>query len=1112
MKQYRFVNNVIGWVICLIACAVYIMTAEATASWWDCGEYIATANKLQVGHPPGAPTFQLIGRLFSMFSSPASAAHAVNVMSAVCSGFTILFLFWGITRLGKHLLPDPKNPDIKSPRTWAVFAAGIVGSLAYCFSDTFWFSAVEGEVYAMSSFFTALVFWAILKWEEQSDDPHSLRWLVLISLLVGVAIGVHLLNLLTVPALFYVVYFKKWPKTNWKGFILCGVLSMITLGIILWGIIPGIVNVDSAFDVFFVNGLGLPFNSGTIFFFVLLAAAVVFGLWYTQKKGRPVVNAALLSFAMLVIGYSTFFVLVIRANTNTPLNENCPKDAVSMRAYLGREQYGSTPLLTGQYYTYERQRIVNDAEYRMYGVPPAREKTVRHDTSYTKYIRGNVAGKDRYIPADYAIEQVFPDNHTGFFPRMWSADSSRWHEVFYEYWAGGVDGNQKPSFGQNMTYLHRYQMGWMYWRYFMWNFAGRQNDQQGHYFNIDGSRDYLHGNWICGINFIDEARLGPQTDLPDYMENDKSRNVYYLLPLLLGLLGLAYHVIKHPKDAFVVFIMFFMTGIAIAIYLNMPPRQPRERDYAFVGSFSFFAMWIGLGVMGLSEWISAIFKKGKEKAYKFVVPAVFVACMLGVPVLMACENWDDHDRSEKTAARDFAENYLSSMKKKGILITFGDNDTFPLWYAQEVEGIRTDVRILNYTLSGMYWYVEQLFNKLYDSDPLPFTLTKDFYGLGQDAVYLVPDQSGEYREVTEVLAELRDHPENYRLRDLYYRMGYQTDVAPTVYYIPTNRFKITLDIPALVAEGVIPAEIADQVEPEIRWEVRSAALLRHELMILDIIGTNKFHRDICIMNPGYIRSVYPLAESYAVREGMNFKLTPYYPAGRRFTDNSADYFVGGINGQPLKWGNLDREGIYVDPVSREQFVPNLHNTLMLLADDEVRKGHLDKARKLLEIYDKNFPDRNFEPDENSAFLLYANGTISINVIDIYKNVYGIERAKQQWQKVFNHFKKEIGYLIRFDDEKLPGVAQNLYEDCQNIRRLYAVAQETLEDQALMAEARKVLEQVNGRIRIDLNGTNDYNDDLMMMVNTNYSTYYNVIKPRPGQLSATMPSGNNNLYF
>jgi hypothetical protein len=595
------------------------------------------------------------------------------------------------------------------------------------------------------------------------------------------------------------------------------------------------------------------------------------------------------------------------------------------------------------------------------------------------------------------------------------------------------------------------------------------------------------------------------------MANDKSRNVYYFLPLLLGLLGLVYHVIKHPKDAFIVFIMFFMTGIAIAIYLNMPPRQPRERDYAFVGSFSFFAMWIGLGVMGLSEWVSSLFKKNKEKLYKYVMVAVFALSMAGVPLLMACQNWDDHDRSEKRAARDFAENYLSSMKKKGILITFGDNDTFPLWYAQEVEGIRTDVRILNYTLSGMYWYVEQLFNKLYESDALPFTLTKDFYGLGQDAIYVVPDQtSGEYREVTEVLAELRDHPENYSLNDLYLRMGYRAGVDPSVRYLPTNRFKITLDIPALVEKGVIPAEMADQVDSVIRWEVRSNVLYRHELMILDIIGTNKFNRDICMMNPSYIRSVYPPVDACSIQEGMNYKILPYPANGKRFTDNSADYFIGGINGQPLKWGNLNLDGIYVDPVSREQFVPNLHNSLLLLADEEARKGHVDKVRKLLEIYDQNFPEKNFEPDENSAFLLYGSGTIYLNVIDLYKRLYGVDRAKQQWKKVFEHFSKEITYLLRFDDSKLSGIAQNLYDDCQHMRRLYAVAHDVLDSEELMGEARGMLEKVNERIHINIDGGRDYDDNLTMTLQSNYATLYNVIKARPGQMRASMPVSGS--YF
>ena len=1000
------------------------MTAEATASWWDCGEYISTAFKLQVGHPPGAPTFQLIGRLFSMFSSPEDAAHAVNIMSAVCSGFTILFLFWGITLLGKHLLPDPKNPSLKDWKTWGVFGAGVVGALAYTFSDTFWFSAVEGEVYAMSSFFTALVFWVILKWEEQSDDPRSLRWLILISLLVGVAIGVHLLNLLTVPAIFYVVYFKKWPKTTWKGFLLTGVLSVVTLGVILWGIIPGIVNVDSAVDVFFVNTLGLPFNSGTIFFFTLLAAAVVWGLWYTQKKHKPILNAAILSFAMLVIGYSTFFVLVIRANTNTPLNENAPKDAVAMRAYLGREQYGSTPLFTGQFYT--------------------AGKPINVKNGYTKYIRGkNENGKDRYIVAAHAQKYIYREQHTGVFPRMWSDDTDRQHPKFYEYWAGKVYGDQKPTGAQNLKFFNRYQLGWMYWRYFMWNFAGRQNDEQGHYFNDDGTRDYLKGNWISGIKFIDEARLGPQDDLPEHMEQNKARNKYYMLPLLLGLIGLIYHIRKHPKDAFIVFIMFFMTGLAIAIYLNMPPRQPRERDYAFVGSFSFYAIWIGLGVMGLAEWISDLFKKNKEKAYKVVMPVVFVACMAGVPCLMAAENWDDHDRSQKTAARDFAQNYLKSINNNGILITFGDNDTFPLWYAQEVEGTRTDVRILNFTLSGMYWYVEQLYNKLYDSEALPFTLPKEFYGLGKDAYYIM-DRTNEYMEVTDVLALLRDYPDRFTLN-----AG-----GEKAMYLPTKRFKITLDIPALVEAGVIPAEIADQVNPEIRWEINKQVLYRHELMLLDILGTNKFMRDINIMNPNTagVPKVYPLVNRYTVQDGMNYKFIPY-PRMQRYTDGTADYFIKGVDGDSLKWGNLDRD-IYVDPISYNMGVVQ-RQTLVTIAASEANKGNLDNARALLDDAMKAFPAKNFPLDVYSIYI-YTGSNTHVDVVDLYKQVYGEEQAIQLWNDVFRYYSEEIKYLRRFSGEKAQGVRGMLQNDMQIMALLGEMAQMTLHNDELAAQAEAML--------------------------------------------------------
>ena len=1040
MKQYHLVNNIIGWVICAVACIVYILTAEATASWWDCGEYIATAVKLQVGHPPGGPTFQLIGRLFSMFADPLTAAHAINIMSALCSGFAILFLFWSITLLGKHLLPDPQNPSIKDPRTWGVFAAGIVGALAYTFSDTFWFSAVEGEVYAMSSFFTSVVFWAILKWEEQSDDERSMRWILLISLLVGVAIGVHLLNLLTIPAIVYVIYFKKSKKVTFWGFVLSGILSVVLLAVILWGIIPGIVNVDSAIDVFFVNKLHAHFNTGTIVYFVTLAVLISVGLLLTHRRNTNamrITNTAILSFVMLLVGYSTFFILVIRANTNTPLNENAPKDAVALRAYLGREQYGDTPVFKGQYYT--------------------AKNPIGADKGYTKYIRGkDNKGRDLYIPAAYAMKYKYDSRHTGLFPRMWSADNDRHHPQYYEYWAGKVRGNRAPTSAQNMKFMNGYQFNWMYWRYFMWNFAGRQNDIQGHYFNDDGTRDYLHGNWISGIKFIDESRLGPQSNLPDHMKDNKARNRYYMLPLILGLIGLAYHSMKNTKDFFVVLVMFVMTGLAIAFYLNMPPRQPRERDYAFVGSFSFFAIWIGLGVMALAEWISKATKK--ESTYKIVMPIVFVASMAAVPCLMAAENWDDHDRSQKYAARDFAKNYLNSVNKNGVLITFGDNDTFPLWYAQEVEGVRTDVRILNYTLSGMHWYVEQLYNKLYESDPLPFTLPKEYYGLGKDMVYL-QDNSKDFLEVSEVLSMVRDHPEKFTV--------YDPSSKDEFIVLPTKRFKITLDKPKLVKLGVLTQEQAEVIPNEITWEIKRSVLYRYQLMMLDILGTNKFERDINIMSPHYIKAEFPLSDQYSIQDGMNYKLLPY-PSRmvnyievqneeglpmryeKSFTDRSADYFLNGYKDAdgkyvPLEWGNLNSD-IYVDPVSLNSALVQ-SRVYVTLADEMNRKGNTDVAKQLIAKYEETFPAKNFPADKYS--LAYIN---------VYNTVCGAEKAKQLWSDIKDYYLQEYSYLSQFKGKKLKGVSRDLNECIGILGELRRMADSTFGDPSMADELTGILKQ------------------------------------------------------
>ena len=529
------------------------------------------------------------------------------------------------------------------------------------------------------------------------------------------------------------------------------------------------------------------------------------------------------------------------------------------------------------------------------------------------------------------------------------------------------------------------------------------------------------------------------------MEQNKARNRYYMLPLLLGIIGLVYHIRKHPKDAFIVFIMFFMTGLAIAIYLNMPPRQPRERDYAFVGSFSFFAIWIGFAVMALAEWVSKLFKNNSDKAYKVALPVAFVACMAAAPCLMASENWDDHDRSQKYAARDFAQNYLKSINNNGILITFGDNDTFPLWYAQEVEGTRTDVRILNFTLSGMYWYVEQLYNKLYESEALPFTLPKEFYGLGNDATYIL-DRSNEYLEVTDVLALLRDHPDRFT-------MGTGDD---KVTYLPTKRFKITLDIPALVEKGVIPVELADKVNPEIRWEINKQVLYRHELMLLDIIGTNKFMRDINIMNPNTqgIPDVFPPVRNYSVQDGMNYKFLPY-PRQQRFTDRTADYFINGVDGEPLKWGNLGAD-IYVDPISENMGIVQ-RQTMMILAADEIEKGHVDNARALLDNIQEAFPAKNFPVDVYSVYIYTGNNT-HVDGVDLYQKVYGEEAATQLWKDAFEYYRQEVTYLQRFSGDKMQGVRSMLQGDLQIVGLLSDMARLTLKNDDLAQEAEALLNQ------------------------------------------------------
>jgi len=729
MENFRRYNLILGWGVFLVSLIVYLLTMEPTASFWDCGEFIATAYKMEVGHPPGAPFFMILGRFFTLFAGGdvTKVAVTVNVLSAMASAFTILFLFWTLTHLvRKFFTKDEQNGKVAMI---TMFGAALVGSLAYTFSDSFWFSAVEAEVYSLSSLFTAVVFWAILKWENVADKPGSNRWLILIAYLMGLSIGVHLLNLLAIPAIIMVYYFKKYTPTV-KGVIAALVVSVGILGVINYMLIPGLTAIAGKFELVFVNGMGLPFYSGVIVYALLLFGGIIFGIYMTHKRGKVLWNTILLSLFVIVVGYSSYAIIVIRSAANTPLDESNPDTVFSLLSYLNREQYGSNPLVYGAFFNHRPNSIKE-------GKP-----------SYYKNEEG-------YYKVDKNREYEYDSEAKGVFPRMWSTQDRHANE--YIYWGGmteaelydvrrDAEGNPmmnqmggysydrtraigRPTFGQNMRFFFRYQVGYMYLRYFMWNFAGRQNDIQGH-------GELTKGNWMSGIKFIDQARLGPQDNMPASIVDNKAHNKYYLLPLLLGLAGAFFHYKKHNQDFWVVALLFLLTGFAILVYLNQYPIQPRERDYAFAASFYAFAIWVGIGVAGLIEWAS------KRKRSVISAGALVLASLILVPGIMAKENWDDHDRSNRYTAPAFARNFLNSCLPGGIIFTNGDNDTFPLWYIQEVEGFRTDVRVVNLSYLTADWYIEQMKQTFYDSEALPISMTKDQYVQGErDFAYLV-DNAG----------------------------------------------------------------------------------------------------------------------------------------------------------------------------------------------------------------------------------------------------------------------------------------------------------------------------------------------------------------------------------
>lgn len=998
MTSYKRLNTLIGWGVFLIATVVYIITSEPTMSFWDCGEYIATAYKLEVGHPPGAPLFQILGRFFSLFAmgDVTLVARMVNMMSALSSSFTILFLFWSITMIAKKIALR-NGEELNQGKMFAILGAGLVGSLAFTFSDSFWFSAVESEVYAMSSFFTAIVFWAILKWEEHTDERHALRWLILIAYLMGLSIGVHLLNLLAIPAITMVYYFKKYKNPNWKGISLAFGVSIVILGLVMYLIIPVVVKLAGWFEFFFVNTLGLPFNIGPVVYFLLLIGGIVWGLMYTRRKGKPALHAIVLSLTFILIGYSSFFLLVIRSNADPPIDENNPENAMYLLSYLNREQYGDWPLFKGQYYN----APVAD---RKDGAPI--------------YAKDKKTGK--YVVTDErkGTIPVYDERFTTIFPRMWANMESR-YEMEYKRWAQikGVpiqvtEGNQKktlarPTFAENLRFFLSYQVIHMYYRYFMWNFAGRQND-------IQGMGDKINGNWKSGIPFIDRWRLGPQ-DRPDSLKSNAD-NSFYFLPLILGLIGFWFSFRKDYKSAIVITLLFVMTGLAIVIYLNQYAPQPRERDYAYAASFYAFAIWIGLGALALFEWIS------KWVNQKVTAIVVTLASLILVPGIMAQQGWDDHDRSGRSTALAIAINYLNSCEPNAILFANGDNDTFPLWYAQEVEGIRTDVRVVNLSLLNTEWYIDQMKRKAYDSDPVPFSLTKEKYRTGnRDVTYMMddPNLKGMYVNVKDIFDVIARDEERLKMNT---QMG-------KIDYFPTRKFMVTCDPAQIVGNGWIPASLENRMDT-IRWTIDRPAIEKNNLMILDLLATNNWKRPVYFVmttSP----SAYLGLDPWFFLEGLTYRLLPVKanpsPDGQTGEVNTDIMYDHVVN--KFVWGNIEKPGIYVDD-NIARMVMNQRNLMSRLAMALLDEGKFDSAKVVMDLSLQKMPDEKVPYD---YFVL----PLAKGYFEIGDSVMGREIINR-----INKYKtEEVTYYFSFPDADLPAMDMNIQEALFTLNKLNEVAKE-----------------------------------------------------------------------
>lgn len=1057
MKQYNKINNLVGWLAFVIAAFTYCSTIEPTASFWDCPEFITTGYKLEVGHPPGAPFFMLTANLFSQFTSdPSQVARMVNIMSALMSAACILFLFWSITYLAKKLI-CPREEDMTTGRLIAIMGSGLVGALAYTWSDTFWFSAVEGEVYAYSSLFTALVFWLILKWENRAHEAHSDRWLILIAYLTGLSIGVHLLNLLCIPAIVLVYYYKKNPNANLKGSLLALIGSMVLVAAVLYGIVPGIVKVGGWFELLFVNGLGFSFNTGLIIYIIVLAASIIWGVYesFTVRSrklmnisflttvglvGIPfyghgwssvligiivlailafylfadlpeklrvsarTLNTFLLSLMMIVVGYSSYAVIVIRSSANTPMDQNSPEDIFTLGEYLGREQYGTRPLFYGQTYASKiaLKEVDGGCTYDMTEGAPV----------YQRKEKERPDEKDSYEVVRNKTEYKYAQNM--LFPRMWSPD----HAKAYEDWLGGVEGRQVPydqcgemlmvkipTQWDNIKFFFIYQLNYMYWRYFMWNFAGRQND-------IQGQGEIEHGNWITGISFIDKYLIGDQSLLPSELKNNKGHNVFYCLPLILGLIGLFWQAYKGEKGIqqfWVVFFLFFMTGLAIVLYLNQAPQQVRERDYAYAGSFYAFAIWIGLGVAAIAEYLRN--KMGEKPAALLAS----VVCLL-VPVQMVSQTWDDHDRSGRYTCRDFGQNYLNSVSDKGnpILFTNGDNDTFPLWYNQETEGARTDVRVCNLSYLQTDWYIDQMRRPAYDSPSVPINWERIDYVQGHnEAVYIRPEvmksiETYYKQNPEEAKKEFGENP--YELKNIL-QHWVRSPKDSGLQMIPTDSIVIKLDKEAIKRSGMLaPDSIPEYMHLSLKGK---RMLYKSELMMLEMLANTNWERPMYMAITVGTDNHLNLTNNF-LQEGLAYRITPFdnTKLGRRI--DSEKMYENLMT--KFKFGGIDNPNIYLDETVLRMC--DTHRRMFVtLASQLIREGKTDKALKALDYCEKVIPSTTVPHD----YIMSSSKEMADNYIKLGQQ----EKAASILNHMANNSVEYITWYLSLDDARFA----SSYENC-----------------------------------------------------------------------------------